>query len=76
METFIVINAHGQFGVENKASGFAGNGKTKLSFLSDINRATVFTPLYYRGICETSKKQVVAQIPAVEERIVRLVKSE
>ena len=73
METFIVMNEHGEFGVETNPSGFGGNGTTKLSFQSDINRATVFIELRYRNLCKNSKKQVVIKIPAVEERKVRLV---
>lgn len=74
METFIILNAEGNYGVEITPTGFGGNGTTKANFQSDINKATLFNGQTYALLNADCKSQVVAKIPATEQRIVRLVK--
>jgi len=74
IELYVMINSKGHFAIKNGTITHTGD-KTDLTFISDINKADLFT---FRGINEAMKyknyKSVVGHLRAYENRVVDLAK--
>lgn len=70
MNYYVVMNSKGEYG-RNYKSGWISSKDFKMSWVSDIHQATLFTKFTERDV---DSSEVIARIPAKETRIVEIIR--